>query len=169
MGWRASDTHGVRFEGCRVPVANLLGEPGRGLHQFLSILDDGRIAIAAMSLGVASACLDQAVEYAKVRSSFGRPIGSNQSIAFKLADLQVSVEASRLLTYRAAWLRDSGRPFKHAAAQAKLFASETAVDATRTATQVFGGAGVMEATPVSRFYRDAKILEIGKALGDPGW
>jgi butyryl-CoA dehydrogenase len=166
MGWRASDTHGVRFEGCRVPAGNLLGEPGRGLHQFLSILDDGRIAIAAMSLGVAAACLDQAVEYAKVRSSFGRPIGSNQSIAFKLADLQVAVEASRLLTYRAAWLRDTGRPFKHAAAQAKLFASETAVDATRTATQVFGGAGVMDGTPVSRFYRDAKILEIGEGTSE---
>ena len=156
----------MRFEGCRVPAGNLLGEPGRGLHQFLSILDDGRIAIAAMSLGVAAACLDHAVEYAKVRSSFGRPIGSNQSIAFKLADLQVAVEASRLLIYRAAWLRDTGRPFKHAAAQAKLFASETAVDATRTATQVFGGAGVMDESPVSRFYRDAKILEIGEGTSE---
>jgi butyryl-CoA dehydrogenase len=106
------------------------------------------------------------VDYAKVRSSFGRPIGANQSIAFKLADLAVAVEAARLLTYRASWLRDSGQPFKHAAAQAKLFASETAVDATRIATQVFGGAGVMEGVAVSRFYRDAKILEIGEGTSE---
>jgi len=166
MGWRASDTHGVRFEGCRVPVGNLLGEPGRGLHQFLSILDDGRIAIGAVSVGIAGACLELAVAYATERSAFGRPIAANQGVAFRLADLQVAVEASRLLTYRAAWLRDTGRPYKHAAAQAKLFASEAAVDATRIATQVFGGAGVMDDTPVSRFYRDAKILEIGEGTSE---
>ncbi|MBI5157688.1 MAG: acyl-CoA dehydrogenase family protein [Acidimicrobiia bacterium] len=166
MAWRASDTHGVRFERCRVPRGNLLGEQGRGLHQFLSILDDGRIAIGAMSVGIASACLDHAVAYATHRSAFGRPIGANQGLAFQLADLQVAVEAARLLTYRAAWLRDQGRPFKQAAAQAKLFASETAVDAGRVATQVFGGAGVMEASPVARFYRDAKILEIGEGTSE---
>ena len=166
MGWRASDTHGLRFESCRVPADHLLGEEGRGLQQFLGILDDGRIAIAAMSLGVASACLDHSLEYAVNRSAFGRPIGSNQAVAFKLADLQVAVEAARLLTYRAAWLRDTGRPFKQAAAQAKLFASEAAVDATRTATQVFGGSGVIEGTPVARFYRDAKILEIGEGTSE---
>jgi len=166
MGWRASDTHGVLFEGCRVPVGNLLGEPGRGLHQFLSILDDGRIAIGAVSVGIAGACLELAVAYATERSAFGRPIAANQGVAFRLADLQVAVEASRLLTYRAAWLRDTGRPYKHAAAQAKLFASEAAVDATRIATQVFGGAGVMDDTPVSRFYRDAKILEIGEGTSE---
>jgi butyryl-CoA dehydrogenase len=166
MGWRASDTHGVRLEGCRVPVGNLLGEQGRGLHQFLSILDDGRIAIGAMSVGIAAACLELAVDYAKHRSAFGRPIGANQGVAFQLADLQVAVEAARLLTYRAAWLRDCQRPYKQAAAQAKLFASEAAVDATRIATQVFGGAGVMEASPVARFYRDAKILEIGEGTSE---
>ena len=166
MGWRASDTHGVRFEGCRVPVGNLLGEPGRGLHQFLSILDGGRIAIGAVSVGIAGACLELAVAYATERSAFGRPIAANQGVAFRLADLQVAVEASRLLTHRAAWLRDTGRPYKHAAAQAKLFASEAAVDATRIATQVFGGAGVMDDTPVSRFYRDAKILEIGEGTSE---
>ncbi len=166
MGWRASDTHGLRFESCRVPSDNLLGEPGRGLQQFLSILDDGRIAIAAMSLGVATACLEQSLEYAIQRAAFGRPIGANQAVAFKIADLQVAVEAARLLTYRAAWLRDTGRPFKHAAAQAKLFASEAAVDATRVATQVFGGAGVIEGTAVARFYRDAKILEIGEGTSE---
>ena len=166
MGWRASDTHGVLFEGCRVPVGNLLGEPGRGLHQFLSILDDGRIAIGAVSVGIAGACLELAVAYATERSAFGRPIAANQGVAFRLADLQVAVEASRLLTYRAAWLMDTGRPYKHAAAQAKLFASEAAVDATRIATQVFGGAGVMDDTPVSRFYRDAKILEIGEGTSE---
>ena len=166
MAWRASDTHGVRFEHCRVPAKNLLGEQGRGLHQFLSILDDGRIAIGAMSVGIASACLDHAVAYATQRSAFGRPIGANQGLAFQLADLQVAVEAARLLTYRAAWLRDQGRPFKQAAAQAKLFASEAAVDAGRVATQVFGGAGVMEASPVARFYRDAKILEIGEGTSE---
>ena len=166
IGWRASDTHGVRFDECRVPVGNLLGEQGRGLHQFLSILDDGRIAIGAMSVGVASACLDLAVAYANQRSAFGRLIGANQGVAFPLADLQVAVEAARLLTYRAAWLHDTGSPYKQAAAQAKLFASEAAVDATRTATQVFGGAGVMEAAAVARFYRDAKILEIGEGTSE---
>jgi short-chain 2-methylacyl-CoA dehydrogenase len=166
MGWRASDTHGVRFEECRVPVGNLLGVQGRGLHQFLSILDDGRVAVAAMSVGLAAACLDLAVAYAKDRSAFGRPIGANQGVAFQLADLQVAVEASRLLTYRAAWLKDRGLPFKQAAAQAKLFASEAAVDATRIATQVFGGAGVLEQSPVARFYRDAKILEIGEGTSE---
>ncbi|HEX5630791.1 MAG TPA: acyl-CoA dehydrogenase family protein [Acidimicrobiia bacterium] len=166
MGWRASDTHGLRLESCRVPSDHLLGESGRGLQQFLSILDDGRIAIAAMSLGVATACLEQSLDYALNRSAFGRPIGANQAVAFKIADIQVAVEAARLLTYRAAWLRDTGRPFKHAAAQAKLFASEAAVDATRTATQVFGGAGVIEGTAVSRFYRDAKILEIGEGTSE---
>jgi butyryl-CoA dehydrogenase len=166
MGWRASDTHGLLFEDCRVPAANLLGERGRGFHQFLEILDDGRIAVAAMAVGVAQGCLDQSLEYAKERTQFGRPIGSNQAIAFKIADMQVAVDAARLLTYRAAWLRDQGADFRQAASIAKLFASEAAVDATRQATQVFGGYGFMDATPVSRFYRDAKVLEIGEGTSE---
>jgi butyryl-CoA dehydrogenase len=166
MGWRASDTHGLNFTDCRVPAANLLGERGRGYHQFLSILDDGRIAIAAMSTGVIQGCLDHSAAYARERTSFGRPIGSNQAIAFKVADMGVAVEAARLLTYHAAWLKDTGQPIKAAAARAKLFASEAAVDATRQATQIFGGYGFIDETPVSRFYRDAKVLEIGEGTSE---
>jgi butyryl-CoA dehydrogenase len=166
MGWHASDTHGLVFEDCRIPAENLLGERGKGLRQFLSILDDGRIAIAAMSVGVAQACLDHSVAYAGERVAFGRPIGSNQAIAFQCADMQVAVEAARLLTYRAAWLKDQGRPFKQAAAIAKLYATEAAVTATRQAVQIFGGAGFVDETPVSRHYRDAKALEIGEGTSE---
>ena len=166
MGWRASDTHGVRLEDCRVPADHLLGEEGRGVRQFLSILDEGRIATAALSLGVAEACLEHSVAYAGARIAFGKPIGSNQGVAFPIADMRVAVEAARLLTYRAAWLRDSGREYRAAAAIAKLYASEAAVTATRVATQVFGGAGFIDETPVSRFYRDAKVLEIGEGTSE---
>ena len=166
MGWHASDTHGLLFDGCRVPAANLLGERGRGFHQFLAILDEGRIAIAALAVGLAQACLDHSVEYAKSRNAFGKPIGSNQAVAFKCADLEVMVEAARLLTYKAAWLKDTGKPFKQAAAHAKLYATEAAVTATREATQIFGGYGFMDETPVTRFYRDAKILEIGEGTSE---
>jgi alkylation response protein AidB-like acyl-CoA dehydrogenase len=166
MGWHASDTHGLRLEACRVPDGNLLGEPGRGLAQFLAILDDGRVAIAALAVGVAQACLEHSVAYAKDRQAFGGPIGRNQAVAFKCADMVVAVEAARNLVYRAAWLKDHGRPFKQAAAVAKLFATEAAVTATREATQIFGGYGFMDETPVSRFYRDAKILEIGEGTSE---
>jgi butyryl-CoA dehydrogenase len=166
MGWRASDTHGLLFEDCRVPAENLLGDRGRGFHQFLEILDDGRIALAAMSVGVAQGCFDYSLDYAKERRQFGRPIGANQAIAFKIADMQVAIDAARLLTYRAAWLKDQGREFRQAAATAKLFASEAAVDATRQATQIFGGYGFMDMSPVSRFYRDAKVLEIGEGTSE---
>ncbi len=166
MGWRASDTHEIRLDDCRVPADNLLGEEGRGFHQFLSILDDGRAAIAAMAVGVIQGCLDHSVAYAKERQAFGRPIGAYQAVAFKCADMEVSLEAARMLTYRAAWLRDNGRPFRQAAAQAKLFASGAAVDATRHATQIFGGYGFVDETPVSRFYRDAKALEIGEGTSE---
>jgi len=166
MGWRASDTHGLLFDDVRVPADHLLGERGRGFHQFLETLDEGRIAVAAMAVGLAQGCLDHSLTYARERVQFGRPIGSFQAIAFKIADMQVAVDAARLLTHRAAWLRDQGENFKRAAAEAKLFASEAAVDATREATQVFGGYGFMDETPVSRFYRDAKVLEIGEGTSE---
>jgi butyryl-CoA dehydrogenase len=166
MGWHASDTHGLTFSGCRVPEDHLLGQRGQGFRQFLAILDEGRIAIAALAVGTIQACLDLSVQYAKDRVAFGRPIGANQGIAFKCADLQVLCENARLLTYRAAWLKDVGRPFKQEAAQAKLYATEAAVTATREATQIFGGIGFMDETPVARFYRDSKILEIGEGTSE---
>ncbi|MCU1397116.1 MAG: acyl-CoA dehydrogenase domain protein [Acidimicrobiales bacterium] len=166
LGWHASDTHGITLDDCRVPGANLLGQPGGGFRNFLSILDDGRIAISALALGCARACLEMSLDYAKERHAFGRPIGANQSIAFALADLAVAVENSRNLTYKAAWMKDHGRSFGHAAAMAKLYSTETAVNATRIATQVFGGAGFIEDSPVARFYRDAKILEIGEGTSE---
>jgi short-chain 2-methylacyl-CoA dehydrogenase len=169
LGWRSSDTHGLTFTDCRVPQANLLGERGRGFRQLLAILDDGRIAISALAVGLAQACLEESSRYAKQRSTFGAPIGSRQAVAFALSDLAVSVDAARLLTYKAAWLRDAGRPageITQAAARAKLYSSEAAVAATRTATQVFGGYGFMEEYPVARFYRDAKVLEIGEGTSE---
>ena len=166
MGWHASDTHGLRFDNCRVPEANLLGEPGRGFKQFLATLDDGRIAIAALAVGLAQACLEQSVEYAGQRQAFGGPIGRYQAVAFKCADLAVMTENARNLTYKAAWLKDTGRPFKKEAAMAKLYATEAAVTATREATQIFGGYGFIDETPVARFYRDAKILEIGEGTSE---
>ena len=166
MGWHASDTHGLVFTDCRVPAANLLGERGRGMAQFLAVLDEGRVALAAMALGVVEACLELSTAYARDRTAFGRPIGANQAVAFKCADLAVAAAAARLLTYRAAWLRDTGRPFKQEAAVAKLYATEAAVTATREATQVFGGYGFMDEVPVSRFYRDAKVLEIGEGTSE---
>ncbi len=166
MGWHASDTHGLTFTDCRVPKENLLGERGRGFHQFLATLDDGRIAIAALAVGVLQACLDESLAYAQERTSFGRPIGSYQAVAFKIADMQVMTEAARMLTYKAAWLKDQGRPFKQEATIAKLYATEAAVTATRDATQVFGGAGFMDETLVARHYRDAKILEIGEGTSE---
>jgi alkylation response protein AidB-like acyl-CoA dehydrogenase len=169
LGWHISDTHGLTFDNCRVPEANLLGVRGDGYRQFLAVLDDGRIAIAALAVGLAQGCLDVSVRYANERHTFGAPIGSRQAVAFALSDLAVSVEAARLLTYKAAWLKDSGRPAAHvkqAASMAKLYATEAAVAATRTATQVFGGNGFMEEFPVARFYRDAKILEIGEGTSE---
>jgi butyryl-CoA dehydrogenase len=166
MGWHASDTHGLAFSGCRVPEANLLGPRGRGFAQFLHILDEGRVAIAALSVGVIQGCLDHCVRYANDRVAFGRAIGANQAVAFKCADLEVMAMAARALVYDAARLIDQGRPFKKEAAVAKLYATEAAVTATRDATQVFGGYGFMDETPVSRFYRDAKILEIGEGTSE---
>ncbi len=169
LGWHISDTHGLTFDDCRVPEENLLGARGQGFRQFLAVLDDGRIAIAALAVGLAQGCLDVSTKYANERTTFGAPIGSRQGVAFQLADLAVSVEAARLLTYKAAALKDAGRPaaqIKQAAAIAKLYSTEAAVAATRTATQVFGGNGFMEEFPVARFYRDAKILEIGEGTSE---
>jgi len=173
LGWRASDTHGLSFSDCRVPAGNLLGEQGDGFKQFLKILDDGRIAISALAVGLAQACLEAATDYAKTRIAFGRPIGVNQGVSFRIADLAVMVEAARTLTYKAAWLKDeqhagrrSVKEVKQAAAICKLYSTEAAVSATRIATQVFGGNGFMEEFPVARFYRDAKILEIGEGTSE---
>jgi butyryl-CoA dehydrogenase len=166
MGWHASDTHGLTFTGCRVPEANLLGARGRGFANFLATLDDGRIAIAALALGTIEACLEHSVAYAKDRNAFGRPIGSYQAVAFKCADLAVMAATARTLVYEAAWRKDTGKPFKQYAAMAKLYATEGAVTATRQATQIFGGYGFIDETPVSRFYRDSKILEIGEGTSE---
>ena len=166
LGWRSSDTHELSFEGCRVPEDHLLGERGKGLAQCLAALDDGRISIAALSVGLAQGCLDASLSYAKDREAFGQPIGNYEAIAFKLADMRAAVEASRLLTYRAAWLKDQGRPYTTEAAIAKLRASETAVDVAREAIQVHGGYGYTEEFPVARAYRDAKVLEIGEGTSE---
>src|SRR5690349_8365732 len=163
LGWHASDTHPLSFSDCRVPEANLLGDRGRGFAQFLATLDDGRVAIAALAVGCLQACLDLSVQYAGERQTFGGPIGRKQGVAFQIADLEVMLQASRALVYKAAAMKDAGRDqgsgmkaFKQAAAVAKLYATESAVTATRIATQVFGGYGFMEEYPVARFYRDAK-------------
>jgi butyryl-CoA dehydrogenase len=166
MGWHASDTHGLTFTDCRVPEDHLLGDRGRGFAQFLKILDEGRVAISALAVGCIQACLEHCTRYAQDRNAFGKPIGANQGVAFQVADLAVMAETARLLTYQAAWLHDVGRPYKQAAAMAKLHTTEAAVTATRIATQIFGGYGFMDETPVSRFYRDAKILEIGEGTSE---
>jgi alkylation response protein AidB-like acyl-CoA dehydrogenase len=166
LGWRASDTREVVLRGCRVPRDHLLGERGRGLAELLGILDDGRIAIAAMAVGLARACLEESVRYASAREAFGRPIGAFEAIGFKLADIRVAVDTARLAYLRAAWLRDHGRPCTTEAAIAKLHASEVAVSCAREAVQVHGGYGVMEELPVARWYRDAKALEIGEGTSE---
>jgi short-chain 2-methylacyl-CoA dehydrogenase len=166
MGWHASDTHGLTFSDCTVPADHLLGPRGRGFAQFLEILDEGRIAIAALAVGVIRRCLEDATAYAKERMSFGRPIGSNQAVAFRCADMEVALAAAQHLVYHAARLRDAGRPYKQEAAIAKLFSTEAAIEATRAATQIFGGSGFMDDTPVARHYRDAKILEIGEGTSE---
>ncbi|MGH3384297.1 MAG: acyl-CoA dehydrogenase family protein [Nocardioidaceae bacterium] len=169
LGWHASDTHPLTFEDVHVPESNLLGERGRGLAQFLATLDDGRVAIAALAVGCIQACLDLTVTYSLERTTFGVPIGRKQGVAFQISDLAVMAETARLLTYKAAAIKDAGRSvqeFKQAAAIAKLYSTESAVSATRIATQVFGGYGFMEEYPVARFYRDAKVLEIGEGTSE---
>ncbi len=174
LGWHISDTHPLSFEDCRVPADHLLGDRGRGYAQFLAILDDGRVAIAALAVGLIQACVDLCVEYAGERQTFGGPIGRKQGVAFQIADLEVMLQASRLLTYQAAAMKDvmdapggpTPKAFKQAASIAKLYSSESAVTATRIATQIFGGYGFMEEYAVARFYRDAKILEIGEGTSE---
>lgn len=173
LGWNISDTHGLTFSDVRVPQENLLGDRGQGFKQFLKTLDDGRIAISALALGLLVRMREEATAYAQARTAFGRPIGVNQGVSFKVADLAVMEETARLLTYKAAWLKDqqelgkrSVAEVKQAAAIAKLYTSEAAVTATRLATQIFGGNGFMEEYPVARFYRDAKILEIGEGTSE---
>lgn len=166
VGWRASDTHELAFDGCRVPADHLLGERGRGYAQFLETLADGRVAIAAVSVGVARGCLEESLRYAGEREAFGQPIGAFEALQFKIADMKVGVETARLSYQRAAWLRDQGRPFATEAAIAKLYASEVAVSSAREAVQVHGGYGFVEEFPVARFYRDAKVLEIGEGTSE---
>ncbi|HYN75886.1 MAG TPA: acyl-CoA dehydrogenase family protein [Candidatus Limnocylindria bacterium] len=166
VGWRCSDTHELAFSDCRVPVENLVGEVGRGYAQFLQILDEGRIAIAALSVGLAQGCVDESVRYAGERTAFGRTIGSHQGLAFQIADLEVRAHTARLAYYDAAARMLAGRPFKRQAAIAKLVASDAAMDNARVATQVFGGYGFMNDYPVGRFYRDAKVLEIGEGTSE---
>jgi short/branched chain acyl-CoA dehydrogenase len=166
MGWNASDTRPLSFDDCRVPEGNLLGRRGDGYKQFLQILDGGRIGVAAMGVGLAQGALDEAISYAKERRAFGQPIGKFQAIQAKIADLSAQIEASRLLVYRAAILKDRGDPFTLTAAQAKLITGRLAVRATEEAVQIHGGYGYIEEYPVCRFYRDAKILTIGEGTDE---
>ena len=166
LGLHASATGELRFDGVRVPAADMLGERGSGSRTFLRILDGGRISIAALAVGLAQAALDAAVAYARTREQFGRPIGTYQGVAFKVADMATEIEAARALVWRAAWVKDQGRDFGLAAAQAKLFASEVSSRATNAAIQVHGGYGYVTDYPVERFMRDAKLTEIGEGTSE---
>ncbi len=166
IGWHASDTREIVFQDCRVPAENLLGERGRGYANFLSILDEGRIAIAALAVGLAQGCVDESVSYARAREAFGRPISKYQAIAFKIADMDLRAHTARLAYYAAADRMMRGLPFKKEAAMAKLYSSEIAVTNAREAVQVHGGYGYINEYPVARFYRDAKILEIGEGTSE---
>ena len=162
VGWNASDTHPLTFDDVRVPEENLLGERGRGYANFLQILDEGRIAIAALAVGSAQGCVDESVKYARERSAFGRPIGQYQAVEFKIARMEARAHAARTAYYDAAALMLAGKPFKKQAAIAKMIASEAAMDNARDATQIHGGYGFMNEYAVARHYRDSKILEIGE-------
>ncbi|RSN44589.1 acyl-CoA dehydrogenase [Amycolatopsis sp. WAC 04197] len=166
VGWNCSDTHELSFDDVRVPAENLVGERGRGYAQFLSILDEGRVAIAALSVGLAQGCVDECLRYVKEREAFGHKIGEYQAIQFKIADMEVRTHTARLAYYAAASKMLRGEPFKKEASIAKLVASNAAMDNSRDATQIFGGYGFMNEFPVSRFYRDAKILEIGEGTSE---
>jgi short-chain 2-methylacyl-CoA dehydrogenase len=166
VGWNASDTHELSFTDCAVPYENLLGREGRGYAQFLQTLDEGRVAIAALAVGLAQGCVDESLRYARERQAFGRPIGENQAIAFKLADMELRTHTARLAYYDAASRLLRGEPFKKQAAIAKLYSSEIAVTNAREATQIHGGYGFMNEFPVARMWRDAKILEIGEGTSE---
>jgi short-chain 2-methylacyl-CoA dehydrogenase len=166
LGWRASDTRELSFKDCAVPEGNLLGERGRGFHQFLEILDGGRISVAAMGVGLAQGAYDLAVAYAKERQQFGKPIAKFQAVQFQLADMATEIEAGRALVYRAAALKDAGKPFALAAAQAKLYTGLLSNRAANAALQIHGGYGFMDEYAISRLYRDQKILEIGEGTNE---
>ncbi|MET8006491.1 acyl-CoA dehydrogenase family protein [Nonomuraea glycinis] len=166
VGWNASDTRELSFADCRVPAENLLGERGRGYAQFLQTLDEGRIAIAAVGVGLAQGCVDECLKYVRDRKAFGHPIGHYQAIQFKIADMEARTHTARLAYYHAADRMRAGLPFKKEAAIAKLVSSNAAMDNSREATQIFGGYGFMNEFPVGRFYRDAKILEIGEGTSE---
>ena len=166
MGWKSSDTRPLAFADCRVPSDNLLGPRGEGLHQFLEILDGGRISVAALGLGLAQGAYELALGYARTRQQFGRAIARFQAVQFKLADMATEIAAGRALTYHAAWLKDRGRPFAHEASMAKLYTAELACRVADEAVQIHGGYGYMDEYAVSRFYRDAKILEIGEGTNE---
>jgi len=166
MGWRSSDTRELVFAGCRVPEGNLLGPRGNGFRQFLEILDGGRISVAALGLGAAQGAYEMSLAYAREREQFGRKIGKFQAIAFKLADMATEIEAGRHLVYKAAWLKDQGRDFAQVAAMAKLYTGELSRRVCNEAVQIHGGYGFMDEYPVSRFYRDQKVLEIGEGTNE---
>ena len=166
LGWRASDTRALTFADCAVPEANLLGERGRGFHQFLEILDGGRISVAAMGVGLAQGAYELAWSYAKERHQFGRPIAKFQAVQFALADTATEIEAGRQLVHRAAWLKDAGKPYGLAAAQAKLYTGLLSNRAVNAALQIHGGYGFMDDYAISRLYRDQKILEIGEGTNE---
>lgn len=166
MGWRSSDTHELAFRDAKVPEEHLLGPRGDGFKQFLTILDGGRIGVAALSVGLAQACLDASLKYAKERTQFGLSIGKFEAIQFKLADMATSIEHARLMTYKAAWLKDQGREFAMTAGMAKLYSSRVATLAADEAVQIHGGYGIMEEYPVARYWRDAKIGEIGEGTSE---
>ena len=166
MGWWHSDTHELSFADCRVPEGNLLGQLGHGFRNFLKILDDGRIAIAALAVGLAQGCVDESIKYASERTAFGQAIGSFQALQFKIADMALKTDLARTAYHKAAWLKEQGRPYKKEAAMAKLYASTIAVDVARDAVQVHGGYGYIEEFPVCRHFRDSKILEIGEGTSE---
>jgi short-chain 2-methylacyl-CoA dehydrogenase len=166
MGWRASDTRPLTFEDCKVPEGNILGQRGDGFKQFMQILDAGRIAIAALSVGLAQACLDEALRYAKERKQFGKHLSKFQAIQFKLADMDTEIELARLMYYKAAWLRMQHKPYAREASMAKLFASETSKRAADQAVQIHGGYGFMDEYPVSRYWRNVKVNEIGEGTSE---